>query len=261
MRTSSYACAIAKVLAGHSRSLGRLRFKSAKGVALGEYMTVAVTELEAAYEAKARSYFAGARVDFVSLLPHDPSAHILEIGCGSGDTGALALAGDRAGRYTGVELMPGPAAEARKVLTDVLVGDVEQMAFDWQPAAFDAIILSEVLEHLTDPRRLLNRLARYVRPGGKVLASSPNISHWRVLRHLMAGQFPQADRGVFDRTHLRWFTPATFAEMFDAAGFDVDHVGPVTSFSPRTQMISRATGGRLDHLFMTQISLLGTKRS
>lgn len=223
-------------------------------------MTVAVSELEAAYEAKAREYFAGARIDFVSRLPRDPSAHILEIGCGSGDTGALALAGDRAGRYTGIELMPGPAAEARKVLTDVIVGDVEQMDFDWQPAAFDALILSEVLEHLTDPRLLLGKLARYVRPGGIVMASSPNISHWRVLRHLISGQFPAADRGVFDRTHLRWFTPETFAEMFENAGFDIEGVGPVTPFSQRVETLSRFTGGRFDHLFMTQISITAVRR-
>ncbi len=76
----------------------------------------------------------------------------------------------------------------------------------------------------------------------------------------MNGRFDLADQGVFDRTHLRWFTPATFAALFEGAGFRIDHVGPVAPFSPRVEMISRWTSGRFDHLFMTQISIQGTRR-
>lgn len=212
------------------------------------------------YRQKSASYFEGARYDFVQRLPRDASASVLEVGCGSGATGALAFAHGRAGRYVGVELFEGAASEARKVLSDVVVGDVESIEFPWQPAEFDALILSEVLEHLLDPWTTLSRLARHVRPGGLVLASSPNVSNWRVLRELLAGRFPQADQGVFDRTHMRWFTPATFAEMFERAGFTVDRVAPVTPFAERTALLSRLTGGRLDHLFMVQISLEGHRR-
>ena len=74
------------------------------------------------------------------------------------------------------------------------------------------------------------------------------------------GRFELADRGVFDRTHMRWFTPATFVEMFERAGFRVRKLGPVTPFSQRTMALSRLTGGRYDHLFMAQISIEGRKR-
>ena len=212
------------------------------------------------YASKPKSYFAGARADFVARLPRDPSASILEIGCGSGETGALALAEGCCGRYVGVELFESAAAQARQVLTDVFTGNVETLAFDWQPATFDAIILSEVLEHLVEPGRVLNDLSRFVRPGGMVLASSPNISHWRVIGELINGRFNLEDRGVFDRTHMRWFTPDTFAQMFEEAGFDIHEVGPVTPFSARTELISWATRGRFDHLFMAQIAVCGRRR-
>lgn len=213
-----------------------------------------------AYEGKATAYFTNARADFVRLLPRDPTARVLEIGCGNGATGALAMARGRAGHYVGVELVEGQGRKAREVLSDVLIGDVERMDFDWQPAEFDALIMSEVLEHLVEPGALLRRLHRFIRPGGIVLASSPNISHWRVLRELLKGRFDLADQGVFDRTHLRWFTPATFAAMFESAGFRIDRVGPVTPFSPRVETISRLTFGHIDHLFMTQIAVQGTRR-
>jgi 2-polyprenyl-3-methyl-5-hydroxy-6-metoxy-1,4-benzoquinol methylase len=216
--------------------------------------------LMSAYEGKATSYFTNARADFVRMLPRDPTARVLEIGCGNGATGALAMARGRAGHYVGVELVESQGARAREILSDVLIGDVERMEFSWHPAEFDAVILSEVLEHLVEPGALLRRLSRFVRPGGMVLASSPNIAHWRVLRELLNGRFDLADQGVFDRTHLRWFTPATFAAMFETAGFRITHVGPVTPFSPRVEMISRATSGRFDHLFMTQIAVQGTRR-
>ena len=219
-----------------------------------------VPDFAASYETKARNYFDRARVDYVHRLPVDPTAAVLEIGCGTGATGALALQRGRAGHYVGVELFEGAAATAREVLSEVIVGDVEQLAFDWQPAAFDALILSEVLEHLREPAAVLEKLSRYVRPGGLVLASSPNVSHWRVIRELVQGRFPQADKGVFDRTHLRWFTPQSFAAMFEEAGFSIGRVRPVTPFSPRTRLFSTLTGGRFDHLFMTQISIEGHRR-
>lgn len=212
------------------------------------------------YAVKPASYFSNARADFVDRLPRDGAAEILEIGCGNGATGALALSEGCCGRYVGVELLERAANEAREVLSDVITGNVETLEFDWQPASFDAVILSEVLEHLVEPGEVLKKLSRYVRPGGMLLASSPNVSHWRVIRELTMGRFQLADRGVFDRTHLRWFTPTSFADMVESAGFIVDEVGPVTPFSLRAEIISKLTGGRFDHLFMTQIAVIATKR-
>ncbi len=219
--------------------------------------TADLSGLAQTYAHKAVDYFAGARADFVAALPRSPNAAILEIGCGTGATGRLALSEGKAGRYAGVELFPSAAAEARKVLTEVVVGDIEQIALPWQPATFDAVILSEVLEHLVDPWRVVERLAPLVKSGGMVLASSPNVTHWRVVRELLAGRFELKDQGVFDRTHMRWFTPDSYRAMFEKAGFTVDHIGPVTPFAARTRLISKMTGGRLDHLCMVQIALRG----
>lgn len=212
------------------------------------------------YAVKPASYFSKARADFVDRLPRDASAQILEIGCGTGATGALAMSEGCCGRYVGVELFESAAVEAREVLSEVITGNVETLEFDFQPAMFDAIIFSEVLEHLVEPGEVVKRLARYVRPGGMLLASSPNISHWRVVRELIMGRFTLADQGVFDRTHLRWFTPLSFVDLAEKAGFDVEEVGPVTAFSARTELISKLTGGRFDHLFMTQIAIIARKR-
>ncbi|MEO1206755.1 MAG: class I SAM-dependent methyltransferase [Pseudomonadota bacterium] len=213
-----------------------------------------------AYSEKDRAYFSGARTDFVACLPEDGSARVLEIGCGTGATGQLALNCGRASHYVGVELFPSAAADAEAVLSDVVVGDVETLEFDWKPAAFDALLMSEVVEHLREPAAVLEKLNRFLRPGALVFASSPNIAHWRVIRKLVRGEFPQEDRGVFDRTHLRWFTPESYCALFERAGFVVQWAGPVTPPSQRTRMISKLTGGAFDHLFMTQICIIARKR-
>jgi 2-polyprenyl-3-methyl-5-hydroxy-6-metoxy-1,4-benzoquinol methylase len=227
---------------------------------LAEISASAAPGLAAAYGTKADAYFTGARGDFVARLPDDCPLGVLEIGCGDGVTGYLARKAGKCQRYVGVELFPAAAEKARRHLDEVVVGDVESVKLPWPAASFDAIILSEVLEHLMSPEAALARLAPLVRPGGMVLASSPNVAHWRVIRELLAGRFELADSGVFDRTHLRWFTPRSFRSLFEGAGFEVTSVEPVTPFAPRAQLISRLSGGRLDHLFMTQILLEGRKR-
>ncbi len=164
-------------------------------------------DLESAYAAKAAEYYVGARLDFVERLPRGPVGidprDRMRIG---GDRRHRARAGPMcAVRRRGAHARACGAREAR--LSRVLVGDIEQMHLEFEPSEFDALILSEVLEHLREPGLLVERLAPLIRPGGVVLASSPNVSSWRVILTLLRGAFPAADRGVFDRTHLRWFTP------------------------------------------------------
>ena len=48
---------------------------------------------------------------------------------------------------------------------------------------------------------------QHLRAGGCVVVSLPNIRHLSALRAIfLGGRFPQRDRGIFDRTHMRWFT-------------------------------------------------------
>lgn len=214
-----------------------------------------------AYLAKKTDYFQGVRADYIAALPANPKAAVLEIGCSQGSTGVMALEQGKCGRYVGIELHEPSALVARSRLSEVLVGDIEKMDLPFTPASFDALIISEVLEHLVDPWATLARLAPLVRAGGLVFASSPNVSHHTVIRALLAGRWDLADQGVMDRTHLRWFTPSSYAAMFEAAGFNVEEVGPVRPFGWKPRMINRLTGNRWQHLFVNQNSIRARKRA
>lgn len=211
------------------------------------------------YSLKPASYFEGCRLDFVQALPRDPEAKILEIGCAGGSTGEAALQQRKCGSYIGVEINPEVAEIARGRLTEVITANVEEIDLPFSNDSFDALILSEVLEHLIDPWTTVEKLAKLVKPGGIVLASSPNISHYTVIGRLLKGQWHLTDRGVMDRTHLRWFTPQTFKTLFEGADFEVYRVEPVVPLAFRTRLIDRLTGSRFRHLFMRQICIHGKK--
>ncbi|HSE91868.1 MAG TPA: methyltransferase domain-containing protein, partial [Methylomirabilota bacterium] len=82
---------------------------------------------------------------------------------------------------------------------------------------FDVIVCADVLEHLADPESALERLVTHLAPGGAVVVSIPNVAHLWVRLGLLAGRFDYADRGLLDRTHLRFFTRRTLEALLATA--------------------------------------------
>ena len=211
--------------------------------------------LLAAYNAKEKDYFAGARRDYIDELPNNANACILEIGCGNGNTGAIAISEGKCGRYCAVEIHGTAAEIARSKITEVVEGNVESVNLPWANQSFDALILSEVLEHLVDPWEVLRKLRSLMKPGALVFASTPNVSNYKVVLMLLRGQWRLTDRGVMDRTHLRWFTPQTFREMFESCGYCVHQVRTVSPLSLKAKIASFILGRRREYLFWGQIDL------
>ena len=207
------------------------------------------------YDLKDASYFAMARDDYVAALPDRSESSILEIGCSNGATGALALARGKCRRYCGVELFAGPAALASERLTEVVVGDIEQLELPWPAESFDALVLSEVLEHLRDPWAVLERLRSLLRPGALVFASTPNVAHRELIVMLLRGRWELRSYGPLDATHLRWFTPSSLRDAFETAGYVVDAVGPLGALGPGSAILDRVLRGRARHLWHRQIDL------
>ena len=158
------------------------------------------------------------------LQRHVPAGarRVLDLGCASGALGAALKA--RGATVVGVERDPVYAAAARERLDDVVEADLE--TFD--PATlgtFDVLIAGDVLEHLSDPWSVLRRFAAIVQPGGTVVVSLPNVRHWETLFAIaVQGRFPRRNEGVFDATHLRWFTLHDAWSLVDQAGLRVEAV-------------------------------------
>ncbi|HTS18162.1 MAG TPA: class I SAM-dependent methyltransferase [Verrucomicrobiae bacterium] len=85
---------------------------------------------------------------------------------------------------------------------------------------FDVIVYGDILEHLRNPIEVLVGFDRALRPGGRVVVSVPNIAHVWVRLNLLLGRFPYGNRGILDRTHLRFFTLSGFQELLTNAGLE-----------------------------------------
>lgn len=158
-------------------------------------------------------------------------ARVLDVGCASGYLAAELAA--RGCHVVGVEADPEAAAQAREPCELVIVGDVEDPAVRAElPREMDVVLLADVLEHLRDPWTVLAALRDTLGAGGRAIVSVPNIGHWTARRALARGRFPYAEHGLFDHTHLRFFTRASARELAQRAGFTVEREEPATAPLP-----------------------------
>lgn len=167
------------------------------------------------------------RHDIVERVPLSAD-RILDVGAADGTLGAFLLE-QRPGREVhGIEADAHLANTAASRLTSLHTGDVE--AVDWARfdggRPFDCAVLGDVLEHLRDPDAVLQAVAERIAPGGTVIVSVPNIRHvsawWSIF---VRGSFPRRSRGLFDATHLQWFTRRDTEALVRGAGLRVTGVG------------------------------------
>ena len=156
------------------------------------------------------------------LIPQ--GARVLDIGCGTGSLTIAATKGLGAD-ILGIEPDPQRAELARSRGLDVVCGNVDRDLLR-ERGPFDVIILADVLEHLAEPSQLLEELAHVLTPGGKILASIPNVAHWTVRLRLLVGKFDYQGVGIMDATHLRWFTAYSTRMLFTRCGFRVASMRP-----------------------------------
>ena len=209
------------------------------------------------YNDRGPRYFSSERRDLIDRLTVDNTRSIIEIGCGDGSAGAYAKRQNKCGTYVGIEISPSAACIAELRLDRVYTNNIEHFDLPEPPGSFDVLIAGEVLEHLTDPWSVLRRLRSWLRPGALVMASSPNVAHYSVIKMLLTGDWALTDSGRMDRTHLRWFTPRSYTKMFQSCGFDVLSTEPLRQLGSKAGLISKLSGGRAEHLFVSQIVVIG----
>ncbi len=132
----------------------------------------------------------------------------------------------------GVERNPETAAIASAWCEKMVVGDIENLDLaETTGGNFDVILAADILEHLVDPWRCLEKLTPLLRPAGYLVISVPNVAHVSLLAALLQGRFPYRAKGLLDFAHLRFFTRADLEEMLLACGFlpmqwDAYHLPP-----------------------------------
>lgn len=104
-----------------------------------------------------------------------PGARVLEIGCGGGEF-AFRMAAGEAAVVIGQDFSPLVVQRARACFhRDNLrfePGDIERIRYP--KGYFDVVVSCETIEHVSDPGRAVCELARVLRPGGRLLLTTPN---------------------------------------------------------------------------------------
>lgn len=148
----------------------------------------------------------------------DQTLRILDVGCGPGWVAAELR--HRGHHVTGVDITTTDGVTER---TDAFFeADVEGGLPDAVGDGYDVVIAADVIEHVRDPDVLLADLAGRMAPTGMILASVPNFGHWYPRARTAAGLFDYDQRGILDRTHMRFFTRRSFRRT-------VAHTGLVTT--------------------------------
>ena len=207
------------------------------------------------YLHKPSGYFDTARKSFVDILPINKEAKLLEIGTGSGDTAAYALSQGKCNWCCGIELCEQPANEAKQKIQQVIIGNIENLELDLPNSHFDILLMSEVLEHLADPWSVLRKIRPLMKPNSIVVAGSPNVCNRSVIWNLLQGIWKYEPNGIYDMTHLRWFSPDSYKKMFEDCGYTVDHVGPAFPLRWKAKLLNKLTFQKFQHLLHSQIQL------
>ena len=87
---------------------------------------------------------------------------------------------------------------------------------------FSYVICGDILEHLRDPGHLLVEIGKILEPDGLLIASLPNSGNLYFRLVVLAGRFTKEDKGLFDRTHLHFYTWKGWQELFAAGGFKIE---------------------------------------
>ncbi|MGI8438574.1 MAG: class I SAM-dependent methyltransferase [Chthoniobacterales bacterium] len=196
-------------------------------------------------EAKPATYFSRVRPEMLPFIPHEVR-RILEFGCGEGTFGAQLK--KRGAEVWGVELEPSAAEIARQQLDRVFCGDALEMIAHLPAAYFDCIIFNDVLEHLIDPYTVLLAARRLFTAEGLVVCSIPNVRFFRnFFNFVVRGDWHYEDSGIMDKTHLRFFTRKSIAEMFESLSYQVVRLEGINATpSWRVALLSAMLFGALE---------------
>jgi SAM-dependent methyltransferase len=154
------------------------------------------------------------------VLDQSESCRILDVGCGAGANARRLRELCPEATLVGIEPNGRAAALARATFDELFEGSVERWLCCPGTDAFAAVILSDVLEHVVDPVGLLRNLA-----GAECLraalwfVSVPNYAVWYNRLRTVAGRFDYTWSGLYDRTHLRFFTRTSLRRTLEHCGF------------------------------------------
>ena len=171
------------------------------------------------------SYSSGRRDDMLQFIDYrKPGVRIMEIGCACGATLLKVRNSNPSADLYGLELNEAAAAIAAN-FAKVESGNFEVLVKPEFVGKFDYIIMGDVLEHLVDTDKALQKVHSWLKPSGCLVLSIPNVSHLTVLANVLQGHWDYEEAGILDRTHVRFFTMQSIQRCLEKNGFQLRQTG------------------------------------
>lgn len=165
-----------------------------------------------------------------------PNSRVLDLGCGSGQLGAL-LRKNKNCYVCGVELDKELKEKAIAQLDSVICEDIVNVNLLSFNDKFDYVVCADVLEHTLDPVPILHAIKNFLNPQGYLLVSVPNVANWRIRIGLLMGNFEYSPFGIMDPGHIRFYTKATARRLLEDSGYTVTKILPKNSAYKRDFLI------------------------
>ncbi len=151
----------------------------------------------------------------------DPGSSVLDLGCGEGDLLNF-LIREKQVAGTGIELLENKVAQCIEKGLSILQGDINEEISDYPDNMFDYVILSQTLQQVYEPSKLIRSMLRV---GKKGVVSFPNFSQWACrLQHLMTGHAPKTKElpyNWYDTPNIRVISIRDFREFVQEAHLSI----------------------------------------
>lgn len=156
---------------------------------------------------------------FQKFVGHNQN--VLDLGCGEGFF-AEQIA-DQGNVVVGVDMLESP--QKQDALSAYIQADLSEGLGDvlekLPNRKFDKILLQDILEHLHKPEQVLLDSRALLDSNGQLLVSLPNVANITVRLALLLGKFNYTERGILDKTHVRFFTFKTARRLLEQNGYEI----------------------------------------
>ena len=189
---------------------------------------------------------------------------LLEIGCGAGNLLMQAVVKDSF--PVALDLSMQALTFVRSRLEEAISGPDAPCAYACVQSIgellplpddrFDCVILSEVIEHLPVPGVSIREAARVLRPGGRLLVTTPNYySLWPIMEWIV-DRSNKAPRMAGEQ-HISKFNPASLRRLLAECRLDVEYFGTIYNLSPFISLVSQPSAEKQLAQEMDRPSSLG----